>query len=252
MSTAARRGLGVLGLRRQRVRLAVELLHQEVEPPAGRLVACERLARPRRRGSRSRSSSSSTSRRASASAISCSRRSRFGSAGSVSCASRSSRRVADARPAPPAAARAPPRSAPRAARSGCSSIAAMRAPSLAAARGQRGERVASERGCGRVAAARGRAPARAARPGQRSSSSAVGESSVPPCWVARRVTSWRAREQLVEEGLVDLERRAARRRGRGTAASHRPCRGAPPPRSPGGTRPRASAAPPGSRKPSSR
>src|SRR5688500_14853912 len=38
------RGLGVLRLRRQGVGLAVELLHQEIEPPADGILARQRLA----------------------------------------------------------------------------------------------------------------------------------------------------------------------------------------------------------------
>src|SRR5690348_13477732 len=37
------RDLGVLRLRSQRVRLAVQLLHQEVQPPADRVLAPQRL-----------------------------------------------------------------------------------------------------------------------------------------------------------------------------------------------------------------
>ena len=44
MSTALRVSIQILRLRRERVRFAVELLHQEVEAPARRLVAADHAA----------------------------------------------------------------------------------------------------------------------------------------------------------------------------------------------------------------
>ena len=117
------RGLDVLRLRRQGVGLAVQLLHQEIQPPARGLRARRRSCAPPSTWPRRRSISSSTSSRCARIASSCSSRSW---STSLDAAARCARAAACAcARAPPAAAprpvrriRSDPRSAARAHRAG--------------------------------------------------------------------------------------------------------------------------------------
>ena len=68
-------GLDVLGLRGQRVGLAVQFLHQKIQTPPGRLLTARSALRTSATWPRSRSISSSTSRRCARIASSCSSRS---------------------------------------------------------------------------------------------------------------------------------------------------------------------------------
>ena len=130
-----------LRLGAERVGLAVELLHQEVElAPRGAAARDERARRARRAPS-SRSSSSVTSVRTARSASSCARRpSSAGAAAAARTASTRLRSSAPVRPARASAlARAAPRSAPRPGRSAPASIAAERRALGGARRRERGE-----------------------------------------------------------------------------------------------------------------